>query len=255
MEVTIKCTLQYDGTAYRGFQRQPGQQPTIQGVLEEALASLTGQRTVVVAAGRTDSGVHAHGQVIHFRTRARIPIERWAAALNSRLPDDIVVIRAERASPDFHARFHAISKTYRYTIWNAPFPSPFLRRYAWWMRRPLDVAAMQEAAQLLQGRHDFSAFRAAGGSARTSTRTLSLLRVEVAEALPEGRLLHVWAQADGFLYHMVRNLVGTLVVVGVGDEEPGWAADVLASKDRNRAGPTAPAHGLTLWEVTYPPGS
>lgn len=253
MEITIKCTLQYDGTAYRGFQRQPDQQPTIQAVLEEAIASLTGEPTRVVAAGRTDSGVHAHGQVIHFRTRSRIPVDRWAAALNSRLPDDIVVIRAEQAPPHFHARFDAISKTYRYTIWNAPFPSPFLKRYAWWLRKPLDAAAMQEAARLLEGRHDFSAFRAAGGSARTSVRTLSQLRVEVVEAFPEGRIIHFWAQADGFLYHMVRNLVGTLVLVGLGEQEPGWVASVLAGKDRNAAGPTAPAHGLTLWEVRYPP--
>lgn len=254
-ERTIKCTLQYNGTRFAGFQRQGQGERTVQGELEEALRVLTGVPGPVVAAGRTDAGVHAHGQVIHFRTRSRIPTGRWPAALNSRLPADVVVVAAEEAPASFHARFDAVSKTYRYSLWNAPVPSPFWRDFSWWVREPLDVGAMREAAGFLVGRHDFAAFAAAGGSSRTTTRTVFRLDVEETRVGPWGhRLLHIWVEGDGFLYRMVRNIVGTLVPIGLGVRGPGWAREVLEGRKREGAGATAPPQGLTLWRVVYPDG-
>lgn len=250
---TIKAVVQYVGTDYFGFQRQAAGRPTVQGALEDAIAVLTGERVTVTGAGRTDAGVHAHGQVIHFRTASAIPVDRWPAALNSRLPRDIAVVAAEKAPDTFHARFHARSKVYRYTLWNSPVPSPFWRPFSWWVRHPLDVAAMAEAAALLVGRHDFAAFAAAGSSARTTVRTVFSLRVEEgAEPVGgPGRLVHVWVEGDGFLYRMVRNVVGSLVEVGAGRRPPRWVEQVLRGRRRERAAPTAPPEGLTLWLVRY----
>ncbi|MFS8524486.1 MAG: tRNA pseudouridine(38-40) synthase TruA [Limnochordales bacterium] len=242
----IRCVIEYDGTEFFGFQRQQ-ERRTVQGVLEEALASLTGRATHVTGAGRTDAGVHALGQVVNFRTDSRIPVERWPYALNSRLPRDVVVKRADVVPEDFHARKSALAKTYRYTIWNAEFPSVFHDRYAWHVRTRLDVAAMREAARLLVGRRDFAAFRAAGSTpVRSTVRHLQALEVERA-----GPRIDIVATADGFLYHMMRNIVGTLVMVGDGRRPPEWVADVLASGRRELAGPTAPARGLCLVLVEY----
>src|SRR5690606_1811210 len=156
----------------------------------------TGEPVTVTGAGRTDAGVHAHGQVIHFRTASTIPVDRWPAALNSRLPRDIAVVAAEKAPDGFHARFHARSKVYRYTVWNSPVPSPFWRPFSWGVRYPLDVVAMAEAAAPLVGRHDFAAFAAAGSSARSTVRTVFSLRVEE-EPDPTGgpgRMVHIWME-------------------------------------------------------------
>ncbi|OUN00821.1 MAG: tRNA pseudouridine(38,39,40) synthase TruA [Firmicutes bacterium ZCTH02-B6] len=245
----IRCVVAYDGTEFLGFQRQAGGQ-TVQGVLEDAVASLTGEQVRVLGAGRTDAGVHAAGQVVAFRTASRIPVERWPYALNSRLPPSVVVTDAAEAPAQFHPRRDAVAKVYQYTIWNGRFPSPFWSRWALHVPTPLDVEAMAQAAAMLVGRHDFAAFRAAGSTPVKSTvRHLMNLAVERCPREPE--CVRIVARADGFLYHMVRNIAGTLLVVGQGRRPPGWVAEVLAGRRREAAGPTAPAHGLCLVRVEY----
>jgi len=237
--------VQYDGTGYHGFQRQPGL-VTVQELLEKAIKAITGEEVRVTGAGRTDAGVHARGQVVNFHTAGTIPDERFPFALNSVLPPDVVVVGVERVSPEFHARRNAISKVYRYSVLNRVFPCPFLRRYAYHVPQRLDLPAMMEAAGYLVGRHDFASFRAAGSSARTTIRTLTGL-----EWRREGDLLHLRAEADGFLYHMVRAIAGTLLEVGRGKLEPEEVRRILEARNRDLAGPTAPAHGLCLEEVRY----
>lgn len=247
---TIKLTLQYDGTGYAGFQRQPNG-VTIQERLEEALRAVAGEPDLRIgaAAGRTDAGVHARGQVVHFQTDSRIPPDRWPYALNQHLPPDIVAVGAEVVPDGFHARYWARSKRYRYTVECAPFPSPLSRLYAYHWNRPLDVRRMREAAQLLAGRHDFAAFRSAGGAAKTSVRTISLLRVS--EAAP---FLLMDVAADGFLYNMVRIIAGTLIEVGAGRRSLEEVRRALETGDRRFAGRTLPPHGLCLEAVEYGDG-
>lgn len=242
----IRCVVEYDGTDFYGFQRQPRHE-TIQGCLERALSSLTGEAVAVTGAGRTDAGVHAAGQVVNFLTESRIPVERWPYALNSRLPEGIVVKQADEVPPEFHARKSATAKTYRYTIWNAAFPSVFWQRFALHVATPLDVDAMQAAAEFIVGRRDFAAFRAAGSTpVRSTVRHMHSLDVH-----RDRQRIDITATADGFLYHMMRNIVGTLLVVGQGRQPPGWVQDVLAAGRRELAGPTAPARGLCLMLVEY----
>lgn len=241
----LKLTLEYDGTDYSGFQRQPNG-ITIQEVLEDAVREVTGETVHILGAGRTDAGVHARGQVVNFASASRIPAERLPYALNTRLPQDIVVISAEEAAPDFHARFSARSKVYRYTIENRPFPSPFSARYAYHWAGPLDLEAIGAGAAHLVGRHDFAAFRATGGAAKTSVRTIH--RMEVTR---EGDLIHLIAEADGFLYNMVRIIAGTLLEVGHRKVTPGDVTRIRASLDRTQAGKTLPGRGLCLMEVKY----
>lgn len=241
----IKLTLAYDGTDFAGFQVQP-QVRTVQGELSAALSKVLGEEVKVVGAGRTDAGVHARAQVVNFLTAARIPLERLPAALNSCLPRDVTVWQAEEVPAKFHARYSAKSKVYRYLMQVAPYPSPFLRRFSWHLPFPLDVAAMRAAAAELTGEHDFTSFCAAGGAAKSHVRTLK--RLAVAE---EGGLVAVEAAADGFLYKMVRNLVGTLVEVGRGALKPEDMGRILAARDRKAAGPTAPPQGLILWQIDY----
>lgn len=242
----IRCVVEYDGTDFYGFQRQP-EHETIQGCLERALSSLTGDAVTVTGAGRTDAGVHAAGQVVNFFTDSRIPVERWPQALNSRLPDGIIVKQADEVPSDFHARKSATAKTYRYMIWNAAFPSVFWQRFAHHVAAPLDVPAMQAAAEHIVGRRDFASFRAAGSTpVRSTVRHLFALEVR-----QDGARIDITAKADGFLYHMMRNIVGTLLVVGQGKQSPDWVQDVLAARRRELAGPTAPARGLCLMQVEY----
>lgn len=247
---TIKLTLQYDGTAYAGFQRQPNG-VTIQEKLEEALRLVSGEPELKIgaAAGRTDAGVHARGQVVHIRTESKIPLDRWPHAINSRLPADIVVVGAERVADDFHARYWALEKRYRYTLEAAPFPSPLSRLYAYHWGRPLDVGRMDQAAERLVGRHDFAAFRSTGGAAKTSTRTIT--RLTVTEEEP---FLFLDVAADGFLYNMVRILAGTLLEVGAGRRPLDDIHRALETGERRFAGKTLPPHGLCLEEVTYGDG-
>jgi len=247
---TIKLTLQYDGTAYAGFQRQPNG-VTVQERLEEALRRVTGDPALKIgaAAGRTDAGVHARGQVVHFSTESRVPTEKWPHALNQRLPGDIVAVGAEEVPEGFHARYWAVAKRYRYTIECAPFPSPLHRLYAYHWGRALDLSSVAEAAHLIQGRHDFAAFRSTGGAAKTSVRTVTHLDV-----VPDGPFIHVDVEADGFLYNMVRIIAGTLLEVAAGRRDLADIRRALETGDRNCAGKTLPPHGLCLESVTYGSG-
>jgi tRNA pseudouridine38-40 synthase len=246
---TIRLTLEYDGTGLGGWQRQDNA-PTVQQHLEEALAAMVGAPTPVIGASRTDAGVHALGQVAHFQTESTIPLHGFRQGLTSALPDPIAVIDAGEAGPDFHARFSARGKHYRYTLLNRRDPSPLLRHTTWWRARPLDLDAMRRAAAPLLGEHDYAAFRAAGCTARTTTRNLS--RIDLTRA---GDLVHIDVEGNAFLRHMVRILAGTLVEVGEARRDPTTIPTLLASADRTQAGPTAPAHGLTLLEVYYPGGT
>lgn len=244
----IKVTIAYDGTNYYGFQEQRGTRfQTVQGVLEEKLSKLIGREIRVTGAGRTDSGVHARGQVINFDPGDwPVPPEKVKYALNSLLPDDIVALESVEVPASFHARFSAVSKSYRYTIYNGRMPSPFLRLYSYHVPRPLDVEAMQAGARHLVGRHDFSAFRALGTPVKTTVRTL--LEAGVTR---EGDLVFVDLKAEGFLYHMARMITGTLIRVGLGKIPPEEVAVILAGRDSLKAGPTVPARGLCLEKVEY----
>jgi tRNA pseudouridine38-40 synthase len=244
---TFRLILEYDGSAFEGWQIQPGGHRTVQGTLEEALAQVTGQRLRVAGSGRTDAGVHARGQVASLRLTSRFDAAGLQRALNGVLPGDVAVVGAAAAADDFHARRDARAKLYRYRIWNAATPSPLRARFSYWLPPALDLEPMRQAARALEGRHDFAAFQTAGSEVATSVRSLS--RLEVAgESRGEVELL---VEGDGFLRHMVRNIVGTLVEVGLGRRAPDGMAALLALRDRRRAGPTAPAQGLTLLRVSY----
>jgi tRNA pseudouridine38-40 synthase len=245
---TLKFTIQYDGGGYVGWQRQPNG-PSIQAVLEDALAPIEGGLATLHGAGRTDAGVHALGQVASAALSNHLEVARLARALNAVLPPDIRVLSVEDMDSSFHARFSAQSKTYEYRIVNAPIVSPFLHRYAWHVPRPLDLEAMRTAAGPLVGTHDFAGFQAAGSSTGSTERTILGLDIEDGSGFDTPIVLRV--TGDGFLRHMVRNIVGTLVEVGVGRWDPWHLPGVLESCDRSQAGPTAPAHGLFLTHVTY----
>ncbi|TMI81153.1 MAG: tRNA pseudouridine(38-40) synthase TruA [Bacillati bacterium ANGP1] len=249
---TVRLVLEYDGTGYCGWQRQRGSAaggaPSVQATLEAALRKATGVATPAVGAGRTDAGVHALGQVAHFTTHSRIPAARWPAALNARLPPDIRVLGAEEMPDGFHARFDAVSRTYRYEILNRPAPSALLRHRAYHVPEPLDVEAVRRALAAFVGRHDFVAYRGAGSPSRTTVCTLT-----AAGCARTGSRVRVWLTADRFLRHMVRMIVGTLVRVGTGRLPPDAPGAYLADRDNRRTGPTAPAHGLYLVRVEYGP--
>jgi len=241
----FKLVVEYDGTAYNGFQIQPGV-PTIQGELEKKLSTVLQHPVRVTSGSRTDVGVHAKGQVIVLGTDNPIDSQRLARALNNALPIDIAVSDSIEVPANFHPRYDARSKSYCYSILNCRKPDPFRARLNWHFRYPLDIEAMSEAARYLIGYHDFSAFEAAGSSIRNKCRTLSRL-----DCVRTGDQIEIHAQADGFLYRMVRNLVGTLVEVGRGKWEPGCTAQILASRQRELAGPTAPPEGLSLVRIDY----
>ena len=248
---TFKITLAYDGTDYVGWQRQANG-VSIQGLIEDALRVLDGRAVRVTGAGRTDAGVHALGQVAAFTIERALSADAVLRALNAHLPDAIRVLAADEAAPAFHPRFGARTKTYRYRIWNGDVISPFERRYAWHLTDALDVDAMRAAARLVEGRHDFAAFQASGGSAKTSERDVFTSRIDVQSLIPNPQSLVLYEiSGAGFLRHMVRNIVGSLVEVGRGRRPAGWFGDLLASRDRTAAGPTAPAVGLFLVSVEY----
>ncbi|SCM81753.1 tRNA pseudouridine synthase A [uncultured Sporomusa sp.] len=242
----IKLILAYDGTAYHGFQRQANAM-TIQQIVEERLARLFGHPLKLTGSARTDTGVHAYGQVVNFYTQGTIPTERIVLAAKGLLPPDIVVVDAAEEAPGFHARRSATGKIYRYRLLNTKLPNPFERNYAWHIATRLDAALMHEAAQAVVGTHDFSAFRAAGGAPVSPVRTI--MAAACREVGTCGIEFEFWG--TGFLYHMVRNLVGTLVEVGGHRRTPGDFARVLAGGDRHAAGITAPPQGLYLIEVKY----
>jgi tRNA pseudouridine38-40 synthase len=238
--------IEYEGTGYAGWQRQP-HAPSVQTEVERALAAIAVHPVALVCAGRTDRGVHALGQVAHFDTDARRTMRGWTLGANTKLPPDVAVQWVAPVADDFHARYSATARTYRYLILNRGTRSPVLRQRAWWVHAPLDAERMHEAAQVLVGRHDFSAFRAAECQSRVPVRLLERITVDRA-----GELLTVEVTANAFLHHMVRNLVGTLAEVGDGSRPVAWVGEVLATRDRRLSGPTAPPDGLYFTRVEYP---
>ena len=252
----LKLTLAYDGTDYVGWQRQASGR-SIQGALEAALAEIEGAPVTVAGAGRTDAGVHALAQVASVRMTRDLAPDVLARALNAKLPADIRILRAQGVGGAFHARYSARSKTYRYRVSSGGVAGPFAVRYCWHVATPLDLDAMRAAGGHLCGRHDFAAFQSTGSEVRTSVRTLSSLTVELqpwcgpgaATSGGESAMIAIEVEADGFLRHMVRAIVGTLVDMGCGRRPAEDMAAILASRRRERAGPTAPARGLFLVRV------
>ncbi len=242
-----RFTLEYDGAGFKGWQSQAGGQRTVQDEFEAAIERVTGQRLRVAAAGRTDAGVHALGQVASAQISTELSPAVLQRALNQAMPEDLAVVAAERAADDFHARYSAVGKLYCYRVWITATRSPLRSARAHWVARKLDVPAMSKAAEAFMGRHDFAALQAAGSDVESTLRTVK--RLEVEQESP-GELVF-WAEADGFLRHMVRNLVGTLLEVGSGRRSIESMTELLACGDRRRAGPTAPAAGLSLVRVFY----
>lgn len=242
----IGLVVAYDGTNYHGFQRQTVYGPAVQNILEEKLPLIFGDDIELAAAGRTDAGVHASGQVVNFFTDGTIPAERVVRAINSLLPEDIVVRAAFDVARDFSALHSTCEKEYIYCIQQGETANPFQQRYSWHIRRMLDVEAMNEAMQLLLGKHDFTSFKASGGVTKTTWRTM--YNVECRQVCEN--IFFVF-RADGFLYHMVRNLVGTLVDVGLKKISVNDFKEILDGCDRSMASATAPARGLTLGWVSY----
>lgn len=251
MSRTLKLTLEYDGRGFQGWQAQGAGRRTVQGVLVEAVRRLTGETVAVRGAGRTDAGVHALGQVASLvLERSALDLDAVRDGLNAHLPGDVAVVAAEEVPDGFDARKSAIGKTYRYLIHVRPARSPLLAGRAWHRTGPLDLEAMRDAAAALVGRHDFSAFRASAGQARQPVRAVT--RLDIGADPSTAGLLRVEVEGDGFLMHMVRIVVGTLVEVGRGRMPAAGLAEILAGRDRRAAGPTAPPEGLYLVEVRYP---
>jgi tRNA pseudouridine38-40 synthase len=244
--VRIALGLEYDGAGFEGWQTQPHRR-TVQDALEAALAQFAGEPLATVCAGRTDAGVHARGQVVHFDTRRERDLSSWIRGVNRYLPPAVAVQWARVVPADFHARYSARARRYEYWIYNHAVRSPLLQDRAAWVFRPLDVAAMQAAAACLLGRHDFSSFRSAQCQAASPERELFQCEVQRVGA----RLVRVRVAANAFLHHMVRNLVGALVAVGTGREEASWLARLLEARDRREAAPTMAAGGLVLVHVEY----
>ncbi len=239
--------LEYDGTRFAGWQAQPGL-PSVQESLQQALSSVADHPVKAVASGRTDAGVHAIAQVAHFETTADRPVRGWVLGANSQLPPDIAVKWAMDVDYAFHARHHALARSYRYCILRCATRPALLRDRVCWVRAELDVEAMHEAAQALVGEHDFSSFRSVECQSPTAMRHIDSISVT-----GEGPLTTIEITANSFLQHMVRNIAGTLLQVGAAERPPSWVAETLAARDRSRAGVTAPPAGLYLWRVRYPP--
>jgi tRNA pseudouridine38-40 synthase len=247
---SFKLTLAYDGTDFAGWQRQP-QERTVQAELEGALERITQERPKCIASGRTDAGVHALGQVVSFTSATLLPPDVLAKALNAELPEDMLVFDVAAAAAGFDALRDAVRKRYRYVIQDGRLRDLFDRKYVWHLYQRLDVDAMRQAAAPLVGTHDFASFETSGSPRLTTTRTVLDLVVERRSGELTDRIV-IEVEADGFLYNMVRNIAGTLVEVGKGKQPAGWSAEVLALRDRTKAGMTAPAQGLFLVGVEYP---
>lgn len=242
----IALGIEYDGTDFMGWQRL-SHGPTVQATLEDALSTVADVPLTVTCAGRTDAGVHARCQVAHFDTEVERSMRGWALGACANLPSSVAVLWAQPVDDDFHARHSARARRYRYSILNRPVRAALQSRYVAWERNRLDHRAMHAAAQALVGEHDFSAFRAMACQANHARREVREVRV-----WREDELVHIEIEANAFLYHMVRNIVGSLLPVGRGERDGAWIAELLAGRDRGRAGPTAPAAGLTFIGPRYP---
>lgn len=247
MEKTFKLTIQYDGTDYHGWQRQPGL-ATIQGEIEKLLAMITRQQVTIEGSGRTDAGVHALGQVASFSIDTALCADDFFRALNGLLPGDICITECREVAHGFHARFDAIGKTYRYCILNRILRDPFRKKYIWQFQKRLDLEAMKEAAGYFVGEYDFKSFENAGSPRLHTVRHITSAVFNEFD----GGMLHFEVTANGFLQNMVRNIVGTLVDVGMGRTRPKKIREIIEARDRTKAGPTAPPLGLFLLEVYYP---
>jgi tRNA pseudouridine38-40 synthase len=241
----VRLVVEYDGTSYVGWQRQPNG-VSVQQAVEEALARVCGSRHVLVSSGRTDAGVHARGMVAHFVVERLLPMTAYREGVNRFLPADVVVREAVLMPDDFHARYSATAKWYRYSIYRSPIRSPLMCRYSWHVRGELDTLSMRRAAERFVGRHDFAAFRASGCAARTTVREVFSMAV-----VEDGDLVYVDVRGSGFLRNMVRIIVGTLVEVGLGVRLAEEIDEMLIDCRRVKAGITAPAQGLCLMEVEY----
>lgn len=242
----IAAILEYDGAGFSGWQRQAHAR-SVQGVVEEALSAVANEPIQVTVAGRTDAGVHAVAQVLHFDTSAARSDYSWVRGANSNLPPEVALLWAGQVDDGFHARYSATGRHYHYVILNRPIRPTYLARRVTHEYRLLDVAPMQEAAGNLLGEHDFTSFRAADCQAKSPVRELRALEVE-----RHGELVHIRAHANAFLQHMVRNIAGVLMTIGAGEREPVWAKQVLDARDRAAGGITADPHGLYLREIEYP---
>jgi tRNA pseudouridine38-40 synthase len=245
--VRIAACVEYDGSGFCGWQHQRGEH-TVQDCVEHAFSVVADHPVRVICAGRTDTGVHATAQVVHFETTARRSERSWVLGANSNLPDEVAVNWAQPVPADFHARFSARERSYRYVILNRWVRSGLLRGRTTWVHRPLDVGRMAEGAASLIGEHDFSSFRALACQSKSPIRELRELRVT-----RRGEFVLIDVAANAFLHHMVRNIAGVLIAVGSGDRSPAWVVQLLAARDRTVGGVTAPPHGLYLVRVAYDP--
>lgn len=243
----VALVLEYNGAHYHGWQAQKSGIPTVQMHVEAALSKVANHPVEVVCAGRTDAGVHASHQIIHFDTSVTRAFRSWVMGVNANLPDDISAHWVGNVSSEFHARFSAISRRYRYVIYNHPIRPALYRNEVTWNYRPLDVSKMAQAAEVLVGRHDFSSYRAIGCQAKSPVREVEFLNVQ-----RFGDFIILDIQANAFLHHMVRNIAGVLMAIGSGKQNVGWAEAVLHAKDRTAGGVTAPPFGLYLINVGYP---
>ncbi len=244
----IKLTIEYDGTQFNGWQIQNNKERTVQGELEKALKKIFRKSLRVHGSGRTDAGVHAEGQVAHFTTNAKLPVEQILKALNAHLPDDIAIRKAERTGAGFHAQYSAKSKLYRYTILNRPAPSALARHFALHFPYRLNIPAMRRAAKELVGRKDFRSFAAVDPARKSLSTVRTIKRIDIKKS---GDFIYIFIEADGFLYKMVRNIVGTLLEIGQGRLPKNSIKRILSQKDRKAAPKTAKAHGLCLMSVKY----
>ena len=241
----IKLTIEYDGTSYGGWQKQKNNR-TIQQCIEEAIKLLTGEEVELIGSSRTDAGVHAKGMVANFITNSKIPSDKFREAINTKLPDDIGIIKSEEVDKNFHSRYDSKGKTYCYTLVNRYEKVCLGRSYVYQVRDELNYNLMKDAAKYFLGKHDFKAFKTNGSSVKTSVRTISGLELEL-----KGDVLKIFISADGFLYNMVRIIVGTLIEVGKGKIKPEDIESIIKNGDRSKAGPCVPPNGLVLEKVFY----
>ena len=242
----LKLTLEYDGKRYLGWQRLGDSDKTIQGKIEKVITQMTGETIEIVGSGRTDAGAHARGQVANFKTNSQLSLKEMLIFFNRYLPDDIVVKEMEEVPERFHARYNALGKQYSYYVWNSPIPTAFERYHSFQVSQPLDIAKMEAACELLEGTHDFRGFSALKKSKKSTERRIDSIKIS-----QDGEMLHFTFVGNGFLYKMVRILMGTIIEIGAGNLPISIIEEVFTSKTRSQAGETAPAQGLFLDEVYY----